>query len=194
MSGLPMAVGVESLAQIALERALNSLPEGLLLAACAWFVLRLVGRQNAGARFAVWLTALVGVAGLPLLSGLAIGGRTVSVAPHAGLTVPGNWAIWLVALWIPIACVALTRLIAGLGQVQAIRRRCTEVGVAGLDPVLQEAMQQPGMRRHVRLMVSGHVRVPAAIGFWNPVIVLPTWCLRELNAHELRPILIHEMA
>jgi Zn-dependent protease with chaperone function len=194
MNGLPMPVGVESLAQIALERVLNSLPEGLLLAACAWLVLRLIGRQNAGTRFAVWLTALVGVASLPLLSGLATGGRALGVAPHAEMTVPGHWAIWLVALWIPIACVALMRLIAGLRQVRGIRTSCTEVEVAGLDPELQEAMLQPEMRRHVRLMVSDDVRVPAAIGYWSPAILLPTWCLRELNAHELRPILIHEMA
>jgi hypothetical protein len=56
-----------SFAQLAVERVVNSLPEGLLIAFCAWLLLRLMGRQNAGTRFAVWLVALAGVVALPLL-------------------------------------------------------------------------------------------------------------------------------
>ena len=45
-------------AQLAIARVLNSLPEGVLIALGAWILLRIMGRQNAGTRFAVWMVAM----------------------------------------------------------------------------------------------------------------------------------------
>jgi beta-lactamase regulating signal transducer with metallopeptidase domain len=195
MTGLAFALpSVESFAQIAVERVLNSLPEGLLIALCAWILLRLMGRHNAGTRFAVWLVALAGVAALPLLSGMELSRHALS-AGHAEVTVSGFWAVLFVALWIPIAAIAFARVIAGVWQVRDLRRKCTEVELSALDPILQEVMQPvngAGKHRSVRLLTSDDARVPAAIGFFHPAIVLPAWCLREMTADELKPILIHE--
>ncbi|MGC2639708.1 MAG: M56 family metallopeptidase [Acidobacteriaceae bacterium] len=192
------AAGVENFAQIVVERVINSLPEGILLAVCAWLLLRLMRGTNAGTRFLVWLTALAGVAGLPLLTELEPSrhglGRTFGAVPHAEVTVPGIWAIAFVALWAPIALVAFLRLAAGLFQVRSMHRACLEIDPATLDPILREPLAQPVKRRRVRLLVSEKARVPAAIGFRHPSIVLPAWCLRELNTEQLHPILIHEMA
>src|SRR6202023_3388101 len=38
------------------------------------------------------------------------------------------------------------------------------------------------------------VQVPAAIGFLKPIIVIPSWALRELSSAQLDAILIHELA
>jgi hypothetical protein len=46
----------------------------------------------------------------------------------------------------------------------------------------------------VALLVSDEVRVPTALGFFRPAVVLPAWALRELSAEELRVILLHELA
>jgi hypothetical protein len=48
--------------------------------------------------------------------------------------------------------------------------------------------------RSVTLATSEHVRVPAALGLWSPMIVLPAWALAELPAGELGIILRHEFA
>lgn len=188
-----MAPAAQISVQIAVERVLNSLPEGLLLAGCAWLLLRLLGKQNAGTRFAVWLVTLVGVAGLPLLSAFEVRGQRLGVAPHAEVTVSAFWAVLFAGFWLLIALVALARLAAGLWQVRAISARCTAFEVEKLDRALREVFADPGKRR-VRLLVSESARVPAAIGFRNPAIVLPAWTLRELSPAELKPILIHEMA
>ncbi len=64
----------------AAERALNSVPEGLLIAALAWIVARLIGRTPA-ARFVIWLVALLAIVVLPFMSvsrrriGLAVAAR-----------------------------------------------------------------------------------------------------------------------
>jgi beta-lactamase regulating signal transducer with metallopeptidase domain len=193
MIELAMAPAVQTVAQVAVERVLNSLPEGMLLAGCAWLLLRLLGRQNAGTRFAVWLVTLVGVAGLPLLSALEVAGHRLSVAPHAEVTVPAFWAVLFAGFWILFAMIALARLVAGILQVRTIRKSCAELAIEELDPALRDVFAAAGERR-VRLLISESARVPAAIGFRNPAIVLPAWTLQELPADELKPILIHEMA
>lgn len=182
--------GIESAAQIAVERVLNSLPEGVLIAVSAWLLLRVMGRQNSGTRFAVWMIALLGVAALPLLGGAGTAGAVLRV--HAPIAVPAFWAVAFFAVWAIAACAALARVAAGLWQVRRLRRNCTEASAAEFDPALQEIIGQT--RRPVRLMISEEVRVPSAVGFLHPAIVLPAWALRDLSVGELKPILIHELA
>ena len=56
----------QSVAQISVERILNALPEGCLIALFAWVLLRVLRRQKSGTRFAVWFFALLTVAALPM--------------------------------------------------------------------------------------------------------------------------------
>ena len=55
-------LSVQTVAQISVERILNPLPEGFLIAFFAWALLRVLRRQNSGTRFAVWFLALLAVA------------------------------------------------------------------------------------------------------------------------------------
>ena len=58
---------LQSLAGLSSERILNCTLEGMAIALLAWILLRALGRQNSGTRFAVWFSALLGIAALPLL-------------------------------------------------------------------------------------------------------------------------------
>jgi len=58
---------VQRAAQIPVERILNALPEGILVALFVWALLRILGRQNSGTRFAVWFLTLLTVIALPVL-------------------------------------------------------------------------------------------------------------------------------
>ncbi len=178
-------------AQLAVERVLNSLPEGLLIASCAWLLLRVMGRQNAGTRYAVWLVALACVVSLPVMSGLAPAHRSFSVL-HSEIAIPAFWAAAFFVLWIAIAAFALARVVAGIWQVWQIRGKGAEIPVADLDPSLRDLIA--GSNRPVRLLASEDARVPVVLGFRNPAIVLPAWALHDLSAAELRPVLIHELA
>lgn len=185
--------GINMFAQVIVERVINSLPEGLLIAAGAWLLLRLRGRHNSGTRFAVWLIALLGVLVLPFLGGISRGADHYfpGFRSHSEFTIPSFWAWAFLSVWIPIALAALARLAAGLWQIVQIRRGCTEISPASLDPQLRQLFEQTKMP--VRLLVSDKVRVPAALGFIKPAIVLPAWTLREFTPAELQPILIHEL-
>lgn len=188
--------GLGSIAQILVERALNALPEGLLIALFAWLLLRLMERQNSGTRFAVWFSALLAVIGLSFLGGFKLSvSQSLLPANHlAGrIVVPALWAEIIFAAWAFIACIALARVAVGLWQVWRILKSCKEVDLSQLAPSLAETFLRHSAGRRVCLCISEHVKVPAAIGFLKPVIVLPNWTFQELSPDELEPVLIHEL-
>jgi bla regulator protein blaR1 len=161
------------LAQTAVGHVLNTLPEGMLLAAGAWLLLRLLPRQNSRTRFAIWLLALAGIAGLPFLGALRSGASSILPQTHPEITLSPFWAAAFLLFWIPVSLLALARVAAGIGQLRRIRRNGREIPVADLDPILQELFAD--QKRPVRLLVSEQARVPAAMGFRHPVVVLPPW-------------------
>jgi beta-lactamase regulating signal transducer with metallopeptidase domain len=180
---------MELAAQIAVESVLNSLPEGLLVAASAWTLLRVMGRQNAGTRFAVWMVALVSIATLPWLRGLDAAGAGSSTG--TALAIPAAWAIAFFFIWMLASGALLARLAVGVWQMRRMRRSCREIDLENLPPLLQEPIRQT--KRRVRILVSAEARVPAAVGLWKPSIVLPAWTLDELSPDDLRAIAVHEI-
>ena len=206
---------VETVAQISVERILHALPEGFLIAIFAWALLRVLRRQNSGTRFAVWFLALLSVAALPVLGGFGEGrGLMAGMSSWAAsadswgslrpaITIPGRWALFVFGAWALGACVAMMRLVAGLWRLRRLRRSCTPVVAADLDPAVRktvEAISASGsvgaksISKSITIATSESVRVPAAIGFWKRTIVLPAWALRELPAQDLTVILLHEFA
>jgi beta-lactamase regulating signal transducer with metallopeptidase domain len=206
-------LSVQTVAQISVERILNALPEGFLIALFAWALLRVLRRQNSGTRFAVWFLALLTVAALPVLGGIGEGqarmvagmSSFMSSANSWGslrpaITIPGRWALFVFLVWALGASVAMLRLLAGLWRLRQLRRSCTPIIAADLDPAVRKTVEAIGASgsmissNSIMIATSECVRVPAAIGFWKRTIVLPGWTLRELPAQDLNVILLHEFA
>ena len=178
-------------AQMSVERLLNGLGEGVLIALFAWVLLRMIGRQNSGTRFAVWFCALVAIAVAPFA-------ETPS-APRimhatAAIVMPRAWSSYLFAAWAGIALVGMTRVLAGLWHLRAIRKSCTQIDTASLDVSTVQVVEEFRSARAVELCVSDAVQVPTAIGFFRPAIVLPSWALKELSPAELHALVLHELA
>jgi beta-lactamase regulating signal transducer with metallopeptidase domain len=171
------------------ERVLNSIPEGLLIAVFAWLLLRLMGRQNSGTRFAVWFATLLAIAALPFVP--AVRG-SVARAVHAEVTLPGSWALVIFGAWATIALVASARLVLGLWRLRSLRRNARPL--SDVDSVLRDTIEQCQAIRQVDVCASAEVRVPTAIGFFQPVILIPEWAAAELSGEELRAIVLHEFA
>jgi beta-lactamase regulating signal transducer with metallopeptidase domain len=203
MSWLP----VETVAQISVERILNALPEGFLIALFAWGLLRVLRRQNSGTRFAIWFLALLTVAALPFLSGLGAAREPIAAATSApmswanswrslrpAINMPAHWAIFVFAAWVLGACLAMARLAAGLWRLHQLRRSCSAIVASDLNLAVQKTVDAIGASGSVTVATSESVRVPAAIGFWKRTIVLPAWALRELPPDDLNAVLLHEFA
>ena len=189
----PAAINLSELARIFAGRTLNTLIEGLAIGLFASMLLRIVGRRNSSTRFAVWFSALLAIAALPLLGGA--GSSPASLGnPASAITLPGSWALWLFVTWAAVAGIAFARVGLGLWQLRRLRASCTAMDTATLDPLLRATLQRFQAVRSVQLCQSERVRVPTAIGFLKPLVVIPAWALHELSTAELDSILIHELA
>jgi beta-lactamase regulating signal transducer with metallopeptidase domain len=190
-------LSLQTVAQISVERILNALPEGLLIALFAWALLRVLRRQNSGTRFAVWFLALLTVAALPVLGAfgearvIASGMAWGSARP--AITMPAAWALVAFLLWGMGASVAMVRLATGFWRLRGLRRSCTPIDAVNLDPAVRKTLDAIGTGS-ITIATSECVRVPAAIGFWKRTIILPAWALRELRPEDLNVILLHEFA
>jgi len=186
------AANLESLAQLSAERILNCTAEGMVIALLAWLVLRAIGRQNSGTRFAVWFTALLGIAALPLLGNWTA--TNAGLAKPSEITMPGSWALYIFAAWWLIAAAGLLRVGIGFWHLHRLRKSCVPVDVGTLDPLLRKTLEEFEPARGVQLCVSDQLRVPTAIGFRKALVVIPSWTMGELSAMELNAILLHELA
>lgn len=188
-------MSLPTLAPVVAERIFNSLPEGLAIAGLAWVLLQIVGRQNSGTRFAVWFAALVAIAGVPFIGAAASGSSSpMASIPHAPLTLPASWALFIFLGWALIASLAIVRVGWGFLHVWALRRNSVAIEIADLNPQLQSTIRELSRGRAVVVCKSDHVRTPTAIGFLKPMIVVPSWTWEELSAPELSAVLAHEFA
>jgi beta-lactamase regulating signal transducer with metallopeptidase domain len=199
-------VALQTIAQVSIEHAFNTLPAGLAIAFLAWVWLRVLRRQNAGARFALWFVTLLTVVALPALSGLGHSPALPQfVHPrflHLGgtlppITIPERWALFVFVAWCVGALAGLIRLTIGLWRLQKLRQSCTPIDIASLDPAVRKTLATitpSAISPSVAIATSEDVRVPAAIGLWSRTIVLPAWALRELSPADLSAIFLHEFA
>lgn len=170
-------------------RMVNGAIAGVGLALVVWALLRLAGRQNSQARFALWFSTLLGIAVLPAIGLLAATGT--SAAPRVAL--PESWAMIAVAIWAFVATILLARVGVGLWELRRIRRD-SRPAAQNERATLRQSIEQFGSRRKVELLISRTLRVPTAVGFFRPAVIFPEWALAELSAQEQNSVLLHELA
>jgi beta-lactamase regulating signal transducer with metallopeptidase domain len=169
--------------------------EGSILAAFVWLLLRLLPKQNAGTRFALWFSALLGTIVLPFVRGpwKVRGAQALGMAgAHGLITLPDSIALYIFVAWAVVAGLALMRVVLGLWQVQRLRRASDEIDPATLHRRVRQVIEE--FSGPLSLRVSDRVRVPTAIGFFAPTVIVPNWFLEEMPAEELRHVLLHELA
>ena len=93
-------INLDQLARISAGRMLNSMLEGIAIGLFAWILLRLIGRRNSSTRFAVWFSALLAIAMLPVLG---LGSSTPPASSASAITVPASWALGIFSIWAMIA-------------------------------------------------------------------------------------------
>jgi beta-lactamase regulating signal transducer with metallopeptidase domain len=184
---------LQTIAEASAAGIVECLVEGALVALCAGLALRL-RQQNSGTRFAIWFSALMAIAAMPVLAGTLSSIETLRNAGplhHSAITLPSSWALYLFAAWAVIAMLSLSRVIVSLRHIHTLRKSCTAIDVARLDLRIRETLSKSPS---IALCTSDQVQVPTAIGFFKPAVVIPAWLLDDLSPEELNQILLHELA
>ena len=186
-------ITVHLLAQTAAEHALNTVPEGLLIAATAWLGIKAFRDQSSRVRFAVWFVAFLAIAALPFIPAAVSSAHSLASAP-AEITFSSVWAVGIFICWLLIASVKLARVIAGIWGLRRLRGNAVEVSPAELPISAQHALKDFQGVRKFTIRRSSDTRVPVAMGFFKPAILIPEWGFDELPAEDLKAVLLHEFA
>ncbi len=190
------ALNLNAIAQTSAVQIVDCLVEGTLIAIFAGLMLGVTRRQNSRTRFAVWFSALIAIAALPLLEGAwwpRAGNIFAATATRPAITLPGSWALYLFGAWAAIAVWFLAGVGRGVWHLHVLRKSCIPVDTTGLPPQLQQTLQRSQTRR-VAVCISDRVQVPTAIGLVKPAVIIPRWVMQELSPDELNQILLHELA
>jgi beta-lactamase regulating signal transducer with metallopeptidase domain len=186
---------VNEISRFTAEALLNSLPLGLAIAALAWGVTRVLARYGSAIRFSVWLGALSAILLIPWVGIVrATSSRAVPALSGGIVTLPEAVARYLVAIWAVGAILGLAHVVLGLYRLRCLRATCIPIELGRLDPLLRDSIEEVQLRRQLTVCSSESIRVPAAIGYFRPLVVFPSWALEEIPTAELNAILRHELA
>lgn len=186
---------MNELSRFLAENLANSLPVGIYIAVLAWAATRLVRTSGSRVRFAIWISALAAIVVLPWAGALRdTSYRRAPALTTTALTLPGSITRYVVLAWLIGMAIGLMYVGFGLFRLRRLRATCAPVNVAELDLMLRATVESARGGRAVTLCTSEAVRVPAAIGYFQPIVVVPKWALLEIDPQELNAILLHELA
>lgn len=106
---------------------------------------------------------------------------------------PGTWCLVLMLAWLGVVAARLGMLTTAALQVRLWIARAPPIQDAGLWELLADACRQVGFRRAVDLRNSEACATPLVVGWWRPVVLLPTAVVKRLDHRELLAVFVHEL-
>jgi uncharacterized protein (TIGR03435 family) len=181
---------------------------------------RLGGRRALGpnGRYAIACAALAAMAVVPVVTWFVLSGpapdstaatfaaplSTLRVDPPraVSLALPGDLypgisegvLSWVVAIWLVGATVFSLRLLGGWMLAERLRHRMTRPAPAEWQRTLDRFKDRLSISPPVRLLVSGVLQAPAAIGWLRPIVLVPAGALAGLPPAQMEALLVHELA
>ena len=105
----------------------------------------------------------------------------------------GSWLLALFTIWAVLSLFRLTQLIRSYRYLRGIKERSRPVSPERLVN-FNYWLLACGIDRTVRLVVSGEIVSPMAVGFRRPAVIVPETLMHEFTADELDHVLLHELA
>ncbi len=101
---------------------------------------------------------------------------------------------WVVAFWLVGATAFSLRLLSGWILAERLRYRMVRPAPAGWQRTLDQLKSRLSVSPPVRLLVSGLLQAPAAIGWLRPIVLVPAGALTGLPPAQMEALLVHELA
>ncbi len=99
----------------------------------------------------------------------------------------------LAAIWLLGVCAIAMRLFADWRTLRRVIRDSLPAPQA-LTAILERELARIGLRRRVRLRLTGSYQVPGVYGMLRPVILMPVALLLKLPAEQIETLIMHELA
>jgi uncharacterized protein (TIGR03435 family) len=107
---------------------------------------------------------------------------------------PAQFLSWVVALWFIGATSFSLRLLGAWIFAERVRHRMVRAASLEWQQTLNRLKARISVTRPVRLLVSGLVEAPAAIGWFRPIVLVPAGALAGLPSAHMEALLLHELA
>jgi len=122
--------------------------------------------------------------------------RSIALSPPADAdpALPGPFLSWVVVCWLAGAAVFSLRLLVGWISAERLRSKMVRPASAEWQRILDRLKARISVSRPVRLLVSGRIDAPAAIGWLRPIVLVPVGALAGLPAAQMEALLLHELA
>lgn len=102
----------------------------------------------------------------------------------------GVWAWAVVGVWVFGAAVLLARIGIGIRRVRRLKVEGTPLS----HPGVEAAWAAAGPGRRASVLVSPRVRVPTAVGWLRPAVLVPPFVAEGVSSPDLGRLLLHEIA
>lgn len=167
---------------------------GALAAMLASFVITftiLSGPQNPSDRLA---SARAPAAALASPAREAIVTRVAMLEESRAATSSSDSFLWVARAWLAGVFVLALRIALGLLVLEHLRRRNLLALPRPLVARFEALQARLGLHRDVRYRECRLVPVPAVIGFFRPIVLLPMRALTGLSPEQLDAVIAHELA
>ncbi|MGB8887104.1 MAG: M56 family metallopeptidase [Candidatus Korobacteraceae bacterium] len=162
----------------------------LVLMVAAPVVTFLLLRQSTSISHAIVVSSLpltaASVAVKPLQSGSATATSTVSISTDTFL--------WLVRIWIAGVIFFSLRTAGGMLVIERLQRRKAAPVAHRLLQTCLELQRRVGIKRAIRFCQCNGLDVPAVVGWFRPIVLLPMTVLAGLSQAQLEAVIAHELA
>jgi beta-lactamase regulating signal transducer with metallopeptidase domain len=118
--------------------------------------------------------------------------KAFSAAPVQPMVLP-TWRALVLLAWVAAVVIMVVLLIQRVFFVRALLAQSQEAPDA-LSVLLEQCRRHIGVRRVVRLRLTGLSASPSVCGLLRPVILMPEPMARQLETPQLRSVLFHELA
>lgn len=100
----------------------------------------------------------------------------------------------IVTIWFIIFMAQCVKILSGLVHIQRIRHYKTSAVPAFWEERITQLAARLNIKKHILLLESAIIKVPAVVGFLKPTILVPLGLLNNLSQQEVESILMHELA
>ena len=104
------------------------------------------------------------------------------------------WLPSIVALWVIGVCTFALRPVASWWTVRRLRVLGTSSVPEAIGRIFEQAVAKARLRTPVRILQSSLIKVPAVVGYFRPLVLIPLSLAAGLPPEQLEAVLIHELA
>jgi beta-lactamase regulating signal transducer with metallopeptidase domain len=120
--------------------------------------------------------------------------QVASSQVESGMDISPETFKWLVRVWIAGVIFFSLRTAGGMLVVERLQRRKAAPVSPRLLQICLDLQRKVGIRRAVRFCQCNGLDVPAVIGWFRPIVLLPMTVLTGLSETQLEAIIVHELA